>query len=245
MNPQTHIKPTTTQSIPEALTEKRLQTSMTTRKNDTLYLYVALDDVTLCEAAELDAIALLADSGNDDFDLKLRTIGTSECACLPFFREGQRKSKGKGKGRYPVRPPHLSLEDRQRRLKELKAKTECDVCGRQGTLGKRSRTRNVFLHLVYSKSDTYSSYSDTTTTYHPNESGWSVFVLNEYSDDPDTFAYVVGLNIILPTETTEQILLTPTSAAVDTKDRATFKVRVMDDNDEIQCWPSRLPAVFF
>ena len=64
-----------------------------------------------------------------------------------------------------------------------------------------------------------------------------MFVLNEYSDDPDTSAYMVGLNIPLPTETTEQIVLTPTSAAVDTKDRATFKVRVMDDNDEIQCWP--------
>ena len=232
MNPQTHIKPTTTKSIPEALTEKRLQTSMTTRKNDTLYLYVALDDVTLFEAAELDAIALLADTGNDDLDpeVSAQLVQVSAHAYLSFG-----KDIGKTKAR--ARAPHLSLEDRRRRLKELKAKTECDVCCRQGTLGKRSRTRSVFLQLVYTKSDTYSSYSDTTTTYHPNESGWSVFVLNEYSDDPDTSAYMVGLNIPLPTETTEQIPLTPTSAAVDTKDRATFKVCVMDDNDQIQCWP--------
>ena len=45
---------------------------------------------------------------------------------------------------------------------------------------------------------------------------------------------MVGQNIPLPTETIEQIPLTPTaSAAVDTKDTATFNVRVMDDNDEI------------
>ena len=60
------------------------------------------------------------------------------------------------------------------------------------------------------------------------------FVLNAYSDDPDTSACMVGLNIPLPTETTEQIPLTPTaSATVDTKDPATSDTRVMDDNDEI------------
>ena len=46
--------------------------------------------------------------------------------------EGKCKSKGSGKGRYPVQPSHLSLEDRRRRLKELKAKTECRICGRKG-----------------------------------------------------------------------------------------------------------------
>ena len=67
----------------------------------------------------------------------------------------------------------------------------------------------------------------------PNQAG-ACFVLDEYSDDPDTSAYMVGLNIPLPTETTEQIPLTPTaSAAVDTNDTATFNVRAMDDNDEV------------
>ena len=37
-------------------------------ENDTLSSYVALDDVTVFEAAELDAIALLADTWNDDLD---------------------------------------------------------------------------------------------------------------------------------------------------------------------------------
>ena len=45
----------------------------------------------------------------------------------------------------------------------------------KGTLGKRPRMRNVFLQLVCTKSNTYSSYGDTTTSYQPRESGWSVF----------------------------------------------------------------------
>ena len=59
------------------------------------------------------------------------------------------------------------------------------------------------------------------------------FVLNKNSDDPDTSTYMVGQNVPLPTETTEQIPLTPTAtAAVDTKNTATFNDRAMDDNDE-------------
>ena len=37
-------------------------------ENDTFSSYVALDDVTNFEAAELDAIALLGDTRNDDLD---------------------------------------------------------------------------------------------------------------------------------------------------------------------------------
>ena len=45
---------------PEAMTEKKFWTMMMTRKTDTFSSYVALDDVTVFEAAELDANALLA-----------------------------------------------------------------------------------------------------------------------------------------------------------------------------------------
>ena len=59
------------------------------------------------------------------------------------------------------------------------------------------------------------------------------FVLYQYSDDPDTSAYMVGQHVPLPGDATEQVPLTPTaSAAVDTKDTATFNARVMDDNEE-------------
>ena len=60
------------------------------------------------------------------------------------------------------------------------------------------------------------------------------FVLNDYSDDPDTSAYIVGQHVPLQTETTEHVPLNPTaSAAVDIKNLATFNDRAMDDNDEI------------
>ena len=45
--------------------------------------------------------------------------------------KGKGKHKGKAKVKYTVRPSHLSLEDRRRRLKDL-AKTECRACGRKG-----------------------------------------------------------------------------------------------------------------
>ena len=43
------------------------------------------------------------------------------------------KGKGKkGKGKYPVRPSNLSIEDRRKKLAELKARTPCRACGRNG-----------------------------------------------------------------------------------------------------------------
>ena len=59
------------------------------------------------------------------------------------------------------------------------------------------------------------------------------FVLDEYSDDPDISAYMVGQNVPLPPEATEHIPFTPTaSAAVYTKNGVNFNDRVMNDNDE-------------
>ena len=45
--------------------------------------------------------------------------------------KGRGKGKGKGKGRWPARPSHLPLEDRRRRVRGLKAKTECRARGRK------------------------------------------------------------------------------------------------------------------
>ena len=65
MSPQTPIKPTMAQLILEAMTEKNgaayLSFRLLFKKKDTLSSCVALDDGTVLEAAELDAIALLAD----------------------------------------------------------------------------------------------------------------------------------------------------------------------------------------
>ena len=112
--------------------------------NDTFSPCVALDDITVFEAAELGAIALLADTWDDDLDpeASAQLVQVSAQAYFSFGKEkgrGKGKAKGmgkgKGKGRYLVCPSHLSLEDRRRRLKELKAKTECRACGRKGTSG--------------------------------------------------------------------------------------------------------------
>ena len=130
--------------------------------------------------------------------------------------KGKGKSKGKGKGRYPVRPSHLTLEDRRRRLKELKAKTECRACGRKG-------------HWVNDRGCAMSSSSSSTqnrarTARKTTRLQAAVcFVLNEYSDDPDKSAYMVGQNVALPTEATEHIPL---------KNTVNFNTRVMNDNDE-------------
>ena len=48
-------------------------------------------------------------------------------------------------------------------------------------------------------------------TIRANEAG-ACFVLNEYSDDPDASAYMVGLKMRVQTETTEQIPLPPTAS---------------------------------
>ena len=85
-------------------------------ENDSLSSYVALDDGTIYEAAELDAIALLAYTWNDDLvpEVSAQLVG-SERTSLPFLSErtkDKEKGKSKGKGRYLVRPSHLSLEDR-------------------------------------------------------------------------------------------------------------------------------------
>ena len=86
------------------------------------------------EAAELDVILLLADTWDDDLDpdVSAQLVQASAQAYFSFGKEkGKGEGKGKDKGRYHVRPSHLSLEDRRRRLKELKAKTECRGCGRK------------------------------------------------------------------------------------------------------------------
>ena len=59
------------------------------------------------------------------------------------------------------------------------------------------------------------------------------FVLDDYSDDPVTSAFMVGHNVPLPVKPAKQTPLTPTaSAAVDMKKGGIFDVYALDDNDE-------------
>ena len=197
----------------DAMTEKKLRITMTTLDNGTIY-----------EAAELDAIALLADTWNDDLVLEVsaQLVQASAQAYFSFGKDkgiGKGKSKGKGKGRYPVRPSHLSLEDRRRRLRELKAKTECRACGRKGHWANDRECAMSSSSSTQNQTRTARMATRQQLTDRADQIG-ACFVLNEYCDDP--------------TETTEQVPLTPTaSAAFDTKDTATFNTCVTDDNDEI------------
>ena len=74
-------------------------------EKDTFSSYVAVDDVTLFEAPELDAIALLADTWNDDLDpeVSAQLVHASAQDYLSFGKEkgkgtGKAKAKGMGKG---------------------------------------------------------------------------------------------------------------------------------------------------
>ena len=83
--------------------------------NDTLSSCIALDDVTVFEAAKLDEIALLADTRNEDLDSEVsaQLVQASAQAHFSFGKEkGKGKGKAKGWGRYPVRLSHRPLEDR-------------------------------------------------------------------------------------------------------------------------------------
>ena len=93
--------------------------------------------------------------------------------------------------------------------------------------------RNVLNQFLFTESDTYSSYGDTTTSFQQTSQVGVCFILNDYSDDPDTSAFMVGQNVPVPTESAKQTLLNSTaSAAVDTKKGGIFDVHLMDDNDE-------------
>ena len=48
---------------------------------------------------------------------------------MAYKSKGSGKGKKKGKG-YPVRASNLSIEDRRKKLADLKARTECKDCGR-------------------------------------------------------------------------------------------------------------------
>ena len=194
--------------------------------------YVAVDDVTLHEAAELDAIALLAGTWNDDLDPEA-SAQMAQASAQAYFSFGNNKrkkgkSKGKCRGQYPVQPSHLSLEDRRRRLRELKAKTECRAFGRKGHWANdRECAMSSSISSTRNQTRTARMATRQQLTDGANQDG-ACCVFTEYNDDPDTSAYMVGQRAPLPAETIEQVPLTPTaSAAVDTKDTATFNARVI------------------
>ena len=76
----------------------KLWMMMMMRKFDTFPSYVALDDVTVLEAAELDAIALLADTRDNGLDPE-EVHNWYKRAHKLTFPSGRRKGKVKAKER--------------------------------------------------------------------------------------------------------------------------------------------------
>ena len=117
----------------------------------------------------MDAIALLADTWNDNLDpeVSAQLVQASAQAYFSFGKEkGKVKVKPKARARADIlfRPSHLSFEDRRRRLKETEGKNRLSCLWSKGTLGKRSRMCNASFGLVHTKPDTYSSYGETTAS---------------------------------------------------------------------------------
>ena len=76
-------------------------------EHDTFSSYVALDDVIVFEAADLDAIALLAGTWDNELDPEVGAplVQASAQAYLSFGKEKRKgKGKGKSKGIYPCSP---------------------------------------------------------------------------------------------------------------------------------------------
>ena len=80
-------------------------------ENDTFPTYVALDGVTVFEAAELDAIAVLADTWNDDFDPEV-SAQLVQASAPAYLSLGKDIRKGKAKARARARAEADTLFDR-------------------------------------------------------------------------------------------------------------------------------------
>ena len=88
----------------------------------TAFLGIAESESTTTES-QCELIADAAQAENNAYYARTRAKG-----------KGFRMSKGKGKGKHVYRPraSMISLEDRRRKLKEIKLKSTCKRCGKKG-----------------------------------------------------------------------------------------------------------------
>ena len=93
------------------------------------------------EIHETDLAALLGNSGehpeaDDALAEALQLDAVAMVAWQRFSGKGKGKSKGKGKvkgnGKGKYKGNYLSLEERKKRLAELKSRTNCQACGARG-----------------------------------------------------------------------------------------------------------------
>ena len=106
--------------------------------NVTAFLAGSLEDATT-ENIELDVMEAFISS--PEFDLEDNdNIAFMAQACqaevVAYFARSKAKGKGKPMGKhahgYSPRPSGLSIEDRRKKLKEVKSRSTCKVCGKKG-----------------------------------------------------------------------------------------------------------------
>ena len=84
--------------------------------------YVTLDDVSLLEAVEFDAIAHLAHTWDNDLDPEV-SVQLVQANVQAYFSFGKEKGKGKGKDKFPVRSSRLPINVGRQQLRELRENT--------------------------------------------------------------------------------------------------------------------------
>ena len=130
LNERILIVHTATRLTLEVTAEKKLHCAVN-EENDTFSPYVALDDISTFEVVRMDTLAPLADRQDNDLDPQV-SVQLEQAKERAVFCFGKEKGKSKDKSKILLRPTCSPLENRRQRLKELRAKTECDVHGRKG-----------------------------------------------------------------------------------------------------------------
>ena len=107
------------------------------------------------------------------------------------FSSRKEKDKSKGNGMFPVRSPRLPLSDRGQQLRELRKRTECYACGRQGHWAHDYECA-IFPFSLFPNSQTRTARM-TTRQHHSNQSRkvTTCCFLDDCDDDHETFANIV------------------------------------------------------
>ena len=110
-------------------------------ENDTFSSYVALDDATVFEAAELDAVALLADTWGDSLDpeVSAQLVQASAQAYISFGMDkgkGKGKKQKKGQGQIPCSTVTSAIGGPSATTERTEGKNRMSCLRSKGTLGK-------------------------------------------------------------------------------------------------------------
>ena len=85
------------------------------------------------EASELETVAYLVSTSGEECTQDPELCSDIIQAHSAYVAKGGKgKGKGNKSGKYKIRPSNLTIEDRRKMLADLKARTPCKDCGRNG-----------------------------------------------------------------------------------------------------------------